>query len=323
MKNAIITKNININVNGKKQNAFAKEISKNKALFLMLVPGLILLIIFNYMPMFGLVLAFKDFNLQKGFFGSDWVGFRNFKFLFATKDAFLITRNVVIYNLVFIFLGNMAAVFVAVAINELKNRRMSKVYQSCIFLPYFLSWVVVSYLLYAFLNIERGFINRIIVNHFNGEAISWYMEPKYWPFIIVGANLWKYTGYNSVVYLAAIMGIDKELYEAAEVDGASKWCQIRKITLPLLTTMMSIMILMGLGRIFRGDFGLFYQLPLDSGALYSVTNVIDTYVYRALMTMGDIGMSSAAGFYQAIVGFVLVLSSNAVVRKMDSSKSLF
>ena len=213
--------------------------------------------------------------------------------------------------------------FVAIAINELKNRYTAKFYHSCMFLPYFLSWVVVSYLAYAFLNVERGFINNVLVNYFNREAIYWYNEPKYWPFIIVGANFWKGTGYSSIVYLSAIMGIDKELYEAAEVDGATKWYQIRKITIPLLTAIMSVLILMGLGGIFRGNFGLFYQLPLNSGALFRVTNVIDTYVYRALMTMGDIGMSSAAGFYQSIVGFILVFVSNLIVRRVDESKSLF
>ncbi|HOJ11947.1 MAG TPA: ABC transporter permease subunit [Clostridiales bacterium] len=299
------------------------DLSKNKAFLFMLLPGTIILILFSYMPMFGIVLAFKDFNLQKGFFGSDFVGLRNFKFLFATEDAYIITRNVVLYNLVFIFAGNVLAMFAAIAINELKNRYAAKFYHSCMFLPYFLSWVVVSYLAYAFLNVERGFINTILVNTFNHEAIYWYNEPKYWPFIIVGANFWKGTGYSSIVYLSAIMGIDKELYEAAEVDGATKWYQIRKITMPLLTAIMSVLILMGLGGIFRGNFGLFYQLPLNSGSLFKVTNVIDTYVYRALMAMGDIGMSSAAGLYQSVVGFILVLASNLAVRRMDESKSLF
>ena len=293
MKSSILSQNRT--GNKMKRYVFFTDLLKNKAFLFMLLPGVIILILFNYIPMFGIILAFKDFNLQKGFFGSDFIGLRNFKFLFATEDAFIITRNVVLYNLVFIFAGNVLSMFVAIAINELKNRYAAKFYHSCMFLPYFLSWVVVSYLAYAFLNVERGFINNMLAQVFNHEVIYWYNEPKYWPFIIIGANLWKGTGYSSIVYLSAIMGIYKELYEAAEVDGATKWYQIRKITIPLLTAMMSILILMGLGGIFRGNFGLFYQLPLNSGALFRVTNVIDTYVYRALMTMGDIGMSSAAG----------------------------
>lgn len=317
---ALTNKKVNIGYNIR---TFLKDISKNKAFLLMLLPGVIILILFSYMPMFGVILAFKEFNLQKGFFGSDCIGLKNFKFLFATEDAYIITRNVVLYNSVFIFVGNILSMFVAIGINELKNRYIARFYHSCMFLPYFLSWVVVSYLAFAFLNVERGFINNLLVNIFNKEAIYWYNVPKYWPYIIIGANFWKGTGYSSIVYLSAIVGIDKELYEAAEVDGATKWQQTRRITIPMLTSIMSILILMGLGGIFRGNFGLFYQLPLNSGALFRVTNVIDTYVYRALMTMGDIGMSSAAGLYQSTVGFVLVLVSNLIVKRIDESKSLF
>ncbi len=300
-----------------------KELIKNKTLFLMTLPAVLLIILLCYLPMFGIVLAFENFNFTKGFFGSEWVGFKNFEYLFRSSDAFIITRNTVFYNLFFIAAGNLTSLFIAISLNELYSKRLSKFYHSCMFLPYFLSWVVASYLLFSFLSIEKGFINVGILKLFGINAINWYIEPKYWPFIIVFCHLWKYLGYNSVIYMAGLTSIEKEYYESAIVDGATKWQQITKITIPLMSTMMCILVLLATGNIFRSDFGLFYQVPLDTGTLYSVTNVLDTYVYRSLTKTGDIGMAAAAGFYQAIVGFVLVLAANLAVRKVDSSKSLF
>lgn len=302
---------------------FFKEIWKNKALFLMLAPGAIILFFVNYLPMAGIIIAFKSIDYSKGLFGGEWVGFENFEFFFVTPDAFTITRNTVLYNVAFIIIGLVVSVFFAIILNELVNRRLAKLYQSTMFLPYFLSWIVISYLAFAFFSAEFGFVNSAILAPLGLEPIQWYTEPKYWPYILLFFNLWKYTGYNSVIYLASIVGIDTEYYEAAAIDGATKWQQIKHITLPLLTPLMVILTLLAVGRIFNADFGLFYQVPRNQGALYDTTNVLDTYVYRALMNSADIGMASAAGLYQAAVGFILVIVSNLVVRKIDKEKALF
>lgn len=296
---------------------------KYKTFFLMMLPGLIYLIINNYLPMFGVMIAFKDFNYSKGIFGSDWIGFKNFEYLFKTTDAFIITRNTILYNVVFIILNLIVAVGVALLLNEVKKRILSRFYQSVILLPYLISMVIVGYLVFAMLSLETGFVNKTILPLFGLSEVSWYSEAKYWPYILTLVHLWKSVGYLCVIYLAAIIGIDPEYYEAAKIDGASKWQQIKSITLPLITPVITTMTLLQIGRIFYSDFGLFYQVPLNAGALQSTTNVIDTYVYRALMTLGDIGMSSAAGLYQSFVGFVLVILSNYIVRKMNSDNAMF
>ena len=217
---------------------------------MMALPGLVLLFLFNYMPMFGLIIAFKNLNFAKGFFRSDWYGLKNFEFFINTPYAYTITRNTIVYNLVFIGLGNFFAVICALALHELRNRRMAKFYQSIMFLPYFLSWVVVSYLAFSFLSVDMGFINKQILPLFGAQPIEWYGNTKYWPPILVFANLWKYTGYNSVIYLATIVGILPEYFEAATIDGASKLQQIRKITIPLISPVIVILVLLGIGRVF-------------------------------------------------------------------------
>ncbi|MFU1794458.1 ABC transporter permease [Paenibacillus azoreducens] len=300
--------------------AFIKKVIRNRFMLLMILPGTIWFLIFAYMPMFGTVLAFKDFRIHPdGFFASvfssKWVGLKNFEYLFTTNDAYIITRNTILYNLAFIILGLIIAVGFAIMLNELVNKRMAKVYQTGMFLPHFLSWVIISYFAFTFLSVDKGTLNHIIT-FFGGEPISWYSEVKYWPFIIIFVGIWKGVGYNSVIYLAAITGIDKSYYEAAVIDGATKWKQARYITIPLLKPLMIILTILAIGGIFRSDFGLFYQLPKDSGALYPVTNVIDTFVYRGLINMGDIGMSTAAGLYQSLVGLVLILIANYIVRKI-------
>ncbi|ETT40367.1 ABC transporter permease subunit [Paenibacillus sp. FSL P4-0338] len=301
----------------------AKDVLRNKVLLFMVLPGTLWFLFFSYLPMVGTVIAFKEYRFSRdGFWASiinsKWVGWDNFKFLFSTNDAYLITRNTLLYNIAFIGLGLILSVLMAVVLSEIANKKLAKFYQTGMFLPYFLSWVVVGYFAFAFLSSERGLLNSMF-----GSNISWYSESKYWPFIIIFVFLWKAVGYNSVVYLAAIMGIDKSLYEAAMIDGASKLQQIRSITLPMLKPIIIIMTLLAIGKIFYADFGLFYQVPRDSGTLYSVTNVIDTYVYRGLKTTGEIGMSTAAGLYQSVVGFVLVLTSNYIVRKFDKDSALF
>ncbi|MGG1514090.1 ABC transporter permease subunit [Paenibacillus oryzisoli] len=302
---------------------FIRNVRKDKALLLLLLPGVLYLILNNYLPMFGVVIAFKHVDYSKGILGSDWVGLDNFQFLFSTKDAWIITRNTVLYNALFIVLNLVVAVAFAIALNELRARLAARFYQSVMFLPHFLSMIVVSYLGYSLLNSEYGFINKTVLEPLGFPAVSWYSESKLWPFILPLVNLWKHVGYLSIVYLAAIIGIDNEYYEAAHIDGASKWQQITRITVPLIRPVLIVMTLLQVGKIFNSDFGLFYQVPLDSGALYNTTQVIDTYVYRALLTLGDIGMSSAAGLYQALVGFVLVMTTNYVVRKIDKENALF
>lgn len=304
------------------------KFKRYRPLFLMILPGLAYLAINNYLPMLGVVISFKDIDYShRGLFGlifqSKWVGFKNFEYLFKTSDAWVITRNTIMYNAVFIVLNTVAAVTVAIVLNEVKNRIAARFYQSLILLPFLISMVIVSYLGLSLLNVESGFMNKHILPLLGFDPISWYTEAKYWPYILTIVNLWKGIGYLSIIYLAAIVGIDHEYYEAATIDGASKWQQIRRITVPLLAPTITIMTLLAIGRIFYSDFGLFYQVPLNSGSLQSTTNVVDTYVYRGLMTLGDFGMSSAAGMYQSFVGFVLVLISNYIVARKNREQALF
>ncbi|MFU0800628.1 MAG: ABC transporter permease subunit [Xylanivirga thermophila] len=308
-------------------NVKSQSFKKNFALTMMVLPGALWFLIFKYIPMLGIVIAFKDFKISKGGFfasviNSEWVGLKNFKFLFATNDAYVIIRNTVGYNILWLFLGLFISVFFAIMLNEIASKKLAKVYQTAMFFPFFLSWVVVSYFVFAFLSSESGFLNKMLEN-MGIAAKDWYMEPKYWPFILTFVSLWKGTGYNSVVYLAAICGIDKTYYEAAMIDGATKWEQIKYITIPSIKPMMIMMTILGIGRIFSADFGLFYNVPRNSGALYPVTNVIDTYVFRGLMKMGNIGMSTAAGLFQSLVGFVLILITNKVVNRIDEDSALF
>jgi putative aldouronate transport system permease protein len=304
----------------KKKNSWVK---KSLPLFVLATPGLLYLLINNYIPMFGIFIAFKDLNFAKGIFGSDWVGFDNFKFLFKTDAAYIMTRNTILYNLAFIVLGTILSIFIALLMAELVKKAYSKLFQTGLVLPNLISMVVLSYLVFAFLNSDNGFINLSILRPLGIEGISWYSEAKYWPFILIIVYLWKTAGYSSIIYFAFIAGIDKSLYEAAKIDGAGKFRQIYSVTLPLLTPIIIILTLLNIGRIFNSDFGLFYQVPLNSGALYSTTQTIDTYVYRALMELNDMGMSAAAGLYQSVVGFVLVLVANAIVKKINPDHALF
>ncbi|GIO14869.1 sugar ABC transporter permease [Cohnella xylanilytica] len=307
--------------------SFFRSFNRNKVLLLMVLPGALWFLCFSYLPLVGTVAAFKEYRFSRqGFWysliHSKNVGWDNFKFLFNTDAAYTITRNTLLYNIAFIFLGLVFSVALAILLSELVNKKLAKLYQTSMFLPYFLSWVIVGYFAFSFLSMDRGLLNHIL-GYFGVDSMQWYSDPTYWPYILIFVYLWKSIGYSSVVYLASILGIDKSLYEAAMIDGASKLQQVRNITLPLLKPIIIIMTLLAVGKIFYADFGLFYQVPRDSGTLYSVTNVIDTYVYRGLKTTGEIGMSTAAGLYQSIVGFVLVMISNYVVRKLDKDSALF
>lgn len=302
------------------------KLKKNLVLTLMVLPGALWFIILKYLPMVGIVIAFKDFRISKdGFFTSlfksEYVGFKNFEFLFATSDAFVAIRNTVLYNIAWIFLNLVISVAFAILLNEIAFKKLSKIYQTFMFFPFFLSWVIVGYFVYTFLSPD-GLINSNL-SKLGLETIDWYSTPGYWPIILTIVNIWKGTGYNSVVYLASICNIDKTYYEAAMIDGATKWQQIKHITLPMLTPMMIILTILAVGRIFSADFGLFYNVPMNSGAIYSTTSVIDTYVYRGLMYLGNIGMSTAAGLAQSLVGFVLILLTNFIVKKINNEYSLF
>jgi putative aldouronate transport system permease protein len=300
-----------------------KRFWKYRALTLLAVPGLLFLLVNNYFPMFGIFVAFKDLNYAKGIWNSDWIGFDNFRFLFLSNDAYVIIRNTVLYNAVFIAINTILAVFMAVLLNEVKNRFLVKLYQSSMLLPYYVSMVIVGYVVYGFLNPELGFVNKAIIEPMELLGISWYTRPEFWPYILTLVNSWKSIGYLTVFFLAAIVGIDQEYYEAARMDGANRWQQMTRITVPLISPVIIILTLLAIGRIFNADFGLFYQATMGAGAIKPTTDVIDTYVYTALLVTGDTGLASAAGLLQSVVGFILVLSVNFLVRKYSKDNALF
>lgn len=299
-----------------------RGLAKSAPLLLIALPGIIYLVINNYIPMFGVFLAFKEYDLVGGIFGSPWVGLKNFEYLFK-NDALLIMRNTILYNLGFIVFGTTAAIIVAILMFELAKKVRIKFFQSALLLPNLLSWVVIAFLGFAFLNSDTGFINNSIISFFGGDKVSWYSTEKYWPFIIMIVYLWKSVGISSIIYLASISGIDYSIFEAAKIDGATKLQQIKYITLPMLKPTIIILTLMAIGKIFYSDFGLFYQVPMNSGALFNVTQTIDTYVYRGLMELNDVGMSAAAALYQSVIGFILIIAANAFVKKVDSDNALF
>lgn len=293
--------------------------------YLMAVPGFAYVIINNYIPLYGMQLAFKSYSYQKGITGSPWIGLKNFKFLFSSSDAFIMIRNTLLYNIVWIFLGVIVGVGVAILFNEIINKVAQRFYQTVILLPYLMSMVVVAYLVYAFLATDTGLVNSAIVKGMLGResGIAWYGEGKYWPFILTFVHMWKGIGFSMILYLSSLVGIDRTYYEAAMLDGATRWQQIRAITIPLLKPTIIMLVIMDIGRIFRSDFGLFYQVPMNQGALYGATQTIDTYVYRALLVNNNLGMSAAASFLQSVVGFVFIMAANTIVRRVDENSSLF
>lgn len=300
-----------------------KKIKKLLPLYIMALPALVYLFINNYLPLTGMVVAFKDFDYSKGIYGSDWAGFRNFLFLFKNSVAFIITRNTILYNVAFIIINTVLGILVAILLSEVTSKKALKVYQTVILLPYLFSIVIISYLVFAFLSTDVGFINKGILEPLGKSTISWYNESKYWPIILPIVNTWKSFGFQATIYYASVISIDKSYYEAAQLDGASKLQQVRYITLVLLKPVIIMMILLAVGKIFYSDFGLFYQVTQNSGAIYSTTNTIDTYVYRTLIQTGDVGMSAAAGVYQSVVGFLIVLITNLLLRKISPEDSLF
>lgn len=304
----------------KKDGKWKATLKKDFPLYMMMLPGFIYLIANNYLPMFGILIAFKRVNFSVGIFQSPWCGFENFEYLFKTKDAFIMIRNTILYNLVWIVMGLVIAVFIAICMAEISSRKAAKVIQPVICFPSMVSAVILSFIVYAFLSTTYGYLNTTI---FQEHPVNWYATAKYWPIILTIVHFWQNAGQSSIIYMASIGGIDKSLYESARLDGASKLKQIRYITLPMLRPMIILMLLMSIGRIFNSDFGLFYQVPLGQGLLSSTTQTIDTYVYRALLKLNNVSMSSAASVFQAIIGFVLVLTSNLLVRVVDPDNSLF
>jgi putative aldouronate transport system permease protein len=295
---------------------------KTYDLLLLAVPGLIFLIAFYYLPIFGLVLAFKDFKYNLGILGSPWVGFENFKFFFTSQDAWVVTRNTIGYNFIFIVSVLSVSVLIAMVLSQVKKRFAIKFYQTTMFFPYFLSLSVVAYMAYSFMNYDYGILNRLLRNH-GMQEIFWYQEPKFWVAILPIINLWKSLGYNVLIFYAGIIAIDPSYYEAAKIDGANNYHIKRHIILPMIKPLIVVMFLVMIGKVFRSEFGLFYMVPYNSGALYPTTNVIDTHVYRSLKENGDIGMATAIGLYQSVVGLIVVVFSNWLIRKYSDEEGLF
>ena len=301
---------------------FFQKVLKYRVLLLMCLPAVVFFFFFCYMPLPGNYIAFENFNYKDGMFGSPFVGWDNFKFLFSSGQLGLLLRNTILYNLVFILLGNVLQIFVAILLNEVASRWFKKVAQSLMFLPYFISAVLVSLLVYNLLNYDFGFISSLIRSA-GGEVPKVYSNPAAWPFIIVIVNLWQQTGYGSVVYFAAIMNIDSSILEAARVDGANGFQRIRHIVLPSLKPTIIILLLFAVGGILRGNFGLFYNLVGTNSQLFPTTDIIETYVYRALMNNFNFSQGSAVGLFQSVVGFFIVLICNGVVKRVDPEYSLF
>lgn len=298
--------------------------AQNWQLFLMVLPMMIVVTIFSYIPLAGLIVAFKDYSYRDGILASPFCDplLKNFEFLFKSPDTFRIIRNTLGYNFAFIALTLVISVAIAILLNEVRSRKALKVYQTTMFIPYFLSWVVVSYIVYAFLNPRLGYLNAIAAQQ-GGETLDWYNTPQVWVFIIIFLQIWKTVGMNVLMYYASLMSIDASYYEAAAIEGASRWQMIKRITLPMLYPMMIILTILAVGKIMNSDFGLFYQVPMDSKTLYATTDVLETYVYRALIDNGNIGMSSAAGFLKSVVGFVLVMITNGIVKKINPDYALY
>ena len=297
-------------------------IAQNKTLLLMCVPAIVFFFVFSYMPMPGAYIAFTNFQYNKGIWASPFVGMQNFKFLFQSGQLGLLLRNTILYNLAFIVLGNVLQLTFAILLNEVQSKRYKKVTQSMMFLPYFISDVLVSLLVYNLLNYDYGFISNL-VRALGGEMPKVYQMAGAWPIIIVLVNLWKGTGYGTVVYFAAITGMDSSMLEAAQIDGANGFQRIRYIILPTLKPTVVILFLFAIGGILKGNFGLFYNLVGNNSMLFGTTDIIETYVYRSMMNSFNFSQSSAVGLFQSVVGFFIVIGANAFVKKLDSDYALF
>lgn len=304
------------------RSGFWSDVVKYRTLLLMLTPGLLFFLLFAYVPMAGVVMAFKQFTYEGGIFGSPWNGLDNFRFFFESGQAWQVTRNTALYNIAFIVVNNVLQITMAILLFEVANKWFRKIFQTMLFLPYFISWVVVGAIAYNLFSYDFGMIN-VVLQAMGMEPVDIYNTAAYWPFLLVLVAAWKAVGYGSIMYLAAITSIDTEMYEAAEIDGANVFQRIFRITIPNLYPTVIILVLLAVGNIFRGDFGMFYNMVGNNGLLFGNTDVIDTFVFRSLTTANDIGMSSAVGFYQSVLGFVTILLANYAVRKYDKDRALF
>lgn len=306
----------------KRRKVNVKSMQLNFSFLMMVLPGFALVLIFNYLPLAGLCIAFKNIDYAKGIIGSPWCGFDNFMFLFKSPDLPIILRNTFGYNIIGIILGIIVPVALAIGFSQLRNKRFGKAYQTVMMLPHFVSWIIVTYIVYSFLAYNNGLLNHILTG-LGKDPVSWYENKKFWPPFLILLSLWKDMGYKTVVYIASIAGIDNSLYEAAAIDGANKRQQIMYIMLPELASIVIVLLIMAIGKVLNSSFELYYNVPMDSGAILPVTNVISTYVYRALMVNADTGMSAAAGFFQSLVGFILIMVTNGIVRRIDAEKAMF
>lgn len=306
----------------KKKYNFIRDVKKNSISYLLALPAIIYTFIFGYLTYPYIMIAFQEFNYRKGLFDSKWVGLRNFKFFFNSNYAYTVTWNTIKLNVLFIVFVTLFSVILALVLNELKNKWFLKISQSAMLFPYYLSWVVVSYMLYGIFSMDYGIINQIIKN-FGNEPINWYAKPEAWPWILTGMRVWKGAGLSAVIYLAAIAGIDGSLYESASIDGANRWQQCKSITIPLIMPTIAMLTLLSIGRIMYGDFGMIYALVNDNGVLYPTTDVIDTYIFRSLRQIGDPAEAMAIGLFQSTLGFIMVFGSNWLTRKFFKEGALY
>ncbi|HZG84138.1 MAG TPA: ABC transporter permease subunit [Paenibacillus sp.] len=306
----------------KTRKGFLYEISRNRFSYLLILPAMAYVFVFSYMTYPYLLIAFQQFNYRKGILGSEWVGLRNFEFFFKSSEAAVIMWNTIKLNLLFIGFGTVFAVAIAILFNEVRSRLFQKLTQTTMIFPNFLSWIIVSYMMYGLFSTDFGLINQAL-EKLGAEPVNWYTKADAWPWILVGMKIWKEAGMGSIIYLAAITGIDHSLYESADIDGASRWQKIVGITLPLLAPTIAILTLLNLGKIFYGDFGMIYAIIGDNGVLYPTTDVIDTYVFRALRQIGDPSNAAAVGLFQSTVGFLLVFIANWVTRRWFKEGALY
>ncbi|SFT27724.1 ABC transporter permease [Paenibacillus lignilyticus] len=304
------------------KHGFLYELRKNRTLFLMALPAIALILLIAYIPMAGIILAFKDYRFNLGVFGSPWNGFENFKYFFTSGTGLLVTRNTILYNMLNLVTSQLFAIMIAIFINEMRGRYFKKISQSIIFLPFFISWTIVGVFVFNIFNYETGTLNTVL-KAFNLDPVNLYSMPYVWVFIICFFNSWKWVGYTSVIYIASIVSIDSECFEAAEIDGANIFQKIFYITIPSIMPTIFIIFLLNLGRILRGDFQMFYQIVGNNGQLFDATDVIDTFVFRSLITSGDIAMPAAATFYQSVLCFVTIMVVNGIIRKTKPDNALF
>jgi len=305
-----------------RKDGFAYELKRNRQLFAMLLPALAIVLVFNYLPMSGLILAFKNFQYNLGIFRSPWAGFENFRYFFASGTGLQITWNTIYFNVINLITSQVIAIVIAIIFNEMRGRHFKKIAQSVIFLPYFVSWIIVGAFVYNIFNYETGTLNNL-VKSLGMKPIDMYGSPGLWVYVIVFFNSWKWVGYNSIIYAAAISGVDQECYEAASIDGANVFQKISRITIPAIMPTIVIILLLNVGRILRGDFQMYYQIIGNNGQLFNATDVIDTFVFRTLITTGDIGMTAAATFYQSVFCFATIWIVNALVRRRHPDYALF